>query len=172
MLAFVMGGVALWNFFHRAPKGAMTEVPKLEGKIITPFTALALDSTPITIPTGDGKPTLLYFFSTTCGACKLNESSWQALTDSLEGEVHAIAVSRESMATVATYYAVKRSFLPAVFGDPLHQSIIDSKYRFWATPTTYLFDGSGRLVTTRVGAYDAQDVSELITSARGLRKSG
>jgi cytochrome oxidase Cu insertion factor (SCO1/SenC/PrrC family) len=171
-MALVIGGTALWSFFHRAPEGAMAAVPKLQGKLLKPFTALTLDSTPIQIPTADGVPTLLYFFSTDCNACKSNEGAWQALTDSLQGQVHAVAVSREPMAILATYYREARAFDPAVFGDPSSQASIDEEFRFWGTPTTYLFDGSGRLLTTRVGVYDSDDVIELITVARRIPKSG
>lgn len=171
VLAFVIGSLAVLNFMSnrsQAGRSATAELAEIDGKILPRFAVQYLGGQMDTIPSA-GLPTVLYFFSTTCAACERNKEAWQALADSLRGVAVAIAISPESLATVA---AATQSAPSGYRVGVIAESDLEGQlkaYRMWATPITYVLDEDGKLHLSVVGIFGEGATDRIISAARRIR---
>lgn len=171
VLAFVVGGLAVASYFRGSSgegRSATEELAEIDGKLLPRFQIQYVGGRLDSLPTSNG-PTLLYFFSTECAACRRNADSWNAVVDSLSGTVSAVAVSAETLEAVAAHYPDSaRTFAVGVIAESDQASVVPA-YRMWATPITYLVDQQGKLHLSVVGVFNSSAMDRIIRTARSLR---
>ncbi|MGH9857500.1 MAG: TlpA family protein disulfide reductase [Acidobacteriota bacterium] len=173
IVAVAMGGMATYNFVEgkSSDRTAISDVPKLVGETLRPFTVAGLAGDSFRVPVRGELPTVLYVFSSTCAACKTNEPAWTALADSLKGLAHAVAMSmEESSVLLEAYTDTLQNYRIATLAKSPQQVAIIEEYRLWATPLTFILRPDGKVEEAVVGAYGAGQVADLIAETRNLTK--
>ncbi len=143
---------------------AMSFKPKTEkypqiGNDAIDFSLLDLNNKTVKLSNFRGKIVFLNFFSTTCPYCVDEMASMQRLNKELEGrnfEMLAVSLDPEGEKVVSPFvfrggYTFK--FLLDVNGDVSRQYFVRS------VPTTYIIDGSGRIIDKVVGETNWADES-------------
>jgi hypothetical protein len=122
-----------------APLGA--PAPVIDG--------LALSGEPARLVFDDGRPTVLYYFSSTCGWCNRNWANVAALAAAAGDRFRLVAVTAER--DVEAFADERR------FGFEIVQGISDETRRafgFRGTPHTVVVSSQGLIAHEWLGAYD------------------
>ena len=93
-----------------------------------------------------GKPTVLYFWATWCGACKLTSPTVEAFAKS-HPDINVLAVADDDPAAVQAYL----QDTPRQFRVALGNRATMQAYHIRALPTTVLLDAAGKIVWSRIG---------------------
>lgn len=135
LLLFVVSNVMS---YLRKPALESNTLPQIEEKM--------LDGTLFTSKSTKGKPIIIHFWATWCPTCKLEAANIQSVSEKYT--VLTIAVQSGEDKEVETYLKEK-SFDFKVLND------IDGawakKFKVEAYPTTFIYDGEGKLRFTEVG---------------------
>jgi peroxiredoxin len=101
-----------------------------------------------------GKPVMLVFWATWCGACREEMPDLDRLTREANGRYAVIMASRESPSVLARFAAARRLVVP-MGSDRSGQAF--SAYRIESLPTTVIINAEGRIVHDFVGgaSYEA-----------------
>jgi hypothetical protein len=114
----------------------------------------------------DRRPTVLYYFSPTCGWCERNWANIQALHDGAEGRYRVIAVSSER--GLADY--VRRHDVAVDVIEGISENV-RTAYGFYGTPHTVVVDVEGVVTHEWRGAFSPR-ISRQIEELFGLRLPG
>lgn len=110
------------------------------------FVAIDVGGARFTLSEYRGKPTVLYFWATWCGACKLTSPTIDRFAQG-RPQVNVIGLTNEEPAVVQSYLAeTPRSFRIGIAPNALTQA-----YQVHALPTTVVLDAEGRIVWSRIG---------------------
>lgn len=118
------------------------------GTKATPIDATATDGRPIRIAFDNGLPTVLYYFSPTCGWCNRNWKNLEALAASAEGRYRVVALTSDR--DMKTYIAKHNLAVEVLEG--LGVETLEA-YRFTVTPHTVVVDATGLVTHEWRGAF-------------------
>jgi peroxiredoxin len=145
---------SLYQELEQAKLGAGLEV----GEAVPRFRVRDLAGKPVIIDyQKTGKPTVLYIFSPSCGWCRLNERSIQALANQT-GQVYnffGISTSRTGLAEYVRDHPM--GFM--VYTDVSDELI--KTYKLGATPQTLVISPEGRVLRNWRGAYTGDKVASI-----------
>ena len=138
------------------PSGCCNSTPDLPvapkvGSLAPDFEVTTIDGATVSLQDLKGKPTLLLFFSTTCGACNANMPHVQSAFEARGEEIHFIAIETGSSNESVEQYVENRGlgFTVALGrGNTAPQS-----YNIAFIPTTFFIDSRGVIQGKQVGAY-------------------
>lgn len=164
IFALVVGVNTVWGLFsgwRRSSNNVHRLVGNLVGDSLPTFPVIGLDSSRMTIPVR-GRPTLLYFFSTTCGACLANEAAWEDLSRQVADRATSVVLSFESERVLLDYTAAASGSYLFARLDPLERPAAQLAYQMFATPTLYLLDHHAVLRYAHVGVFSAETTAEVL----------
>ncbi|CCH49784.1 TlpA family protein disulfide reductase [Pseudodesulfovibrio piezophilus] len=97
-----------------------------------------------------GKPTLMFFWTTWCPSCKQEIPEMEALAKSHGDSVNVIAVSLdEKVEALETFFEKRKIDLPVYIGD----EELARQFGIEAIPTLVMFDKSGKQVFAKPGVF-------------------
>ncbi len=101
-----------------------------------------------------GKPVVLVFWATWCGACREEMPDLDRLTRAADGRYAVLTVSRESPAALSRFASARQLVVP-MGSDRSGQAF--EAYRIESLPTTVIIDAEGRIMHDFVGgaSYEA-----------------
>lgn len=109
------------------------------------------DGTRATVSFDERRPTVLYYFSATCGWCERNWVNVQALQDAAAGRYRLVAVSSER--GLGEY--VRQHQLGVEVIEGISENV-RAAYAFYGTPHTVVVDAGGVVTHEWRGAYGAR----------------
>lgn len=107
-----------------------------------------------------GKPTVLVFWATWCGACVEEMAGLEQLAARADGRYEVLAVSREPRAKLARW-AKKRARPVPIAIDARGEAF--AAYRVESLPTHVIIDAEGRVVHDFSGSADPEILAEHMT---------
>ncbi len=124
----------------------------------------------VTLSGYQGNLVFLNFWATWCGPCREEMPSMERLYRQIGGQgLVMLAVNeKESVAQVATFMRSHGLSFPALLDV---DGKVSSAYRVWGLPTTYLIDGSGRIIGMKSGPRDWAS-REVVDAVRRLVGEG
>ena len=120
------------------------------------FQGMTIDGEPFRLEDFRGQATLVHFWASWCGACRLMEESVAEVAADEGRQVNTIAVRSGPAATVQAYLEEAAVQLP-VIPDP--HGALAQRFGVTALPTSFYLNEAGEVVTTEVG----------MTSSWGMR---
>ncbi len=108
---------------------------------------------PVNISQFRGKPVILEFWSSTCGACILMMKKWQAYIDEHPDTLSVVGVNIDDGDINLDAFAQKYGFAFTLGQDQL--GITRERYLISVTPTTFFIDRDGVIRRMHIG-YSAQ----------------
>lgn len=142
------------------PSGCCNGTPDLPvapevGSLAPDFEVTLLDGGTVSLDDLKGKPVMLLFWRTTCGACNANMPHVQTAFEEKGDEVQIIAVGLDSSSDAIQQYVESRS-LGFTIALGTGGSAANS-YQIMYIPTTFFIDSRGVIVDKQVGAYPSAD---------------
>jgi len=140
------------NLFQAQKIRAMTRVVdrpgRLVGTVAQPIVARTPAGRESRLTFGSGLPTVLYYFSASCGWCERNWTNVEALAANAEGRYRVVAVtSTEGIKAYVDEHRLKVEVLEGLPAETIEA------YRLISTPHTVVIDGSGVVTHEWSGAY-------------------
>lgn len=136
------------------PTPGLTIAPKV-GSQAPDFEVTTLDGGTVSLEDLKGKPILLLFWRTTCGACNANMPHVQAAFEERGEEVNFISIETGSSNTsVQQYVDDKELGFTVALGKG---SNAPTDYKVQYIPTTFFIDSEGIVQGKQVGAYPSAD---------------
>lgn len=131
--------------------GQATEPEKIPAR---DFAVTDLDGQEVHLLDYVGKPIVLSYWATWCGACQTQMPGFNNVYEQLDGEVTFLMVNAgESEDTVREYLSKKDYTFPVLL-DTAGEAV--KTYGISAFPTSFFIDAEGNLITYAVGALDEQ----------------
>jgi peroxiredoxin len=137
-----------------------TTVAPEVGSLAPDFEVTLLDGGTVSLEGLKGKPIMLLFWRTTCGACNANMPHVQAAFEEKGEEVQIIAVGLDASSDAIQQYVESRGlgFTIALGAD----GVAANSYQIMYIPTTFFIDSRGVITGKQVGAYGSAD--DLLTA--------
>jgi peroxiredoxin len=142
------------------PSGCCKGTPDLPvapevGSLAPDFEVTLLDGGTVSLDDLKGKPVMLLFWRTTCGACNANMPHVQAAFEEKGEEVHFIAVGLDSSSDAIQQYVDSRGlgFTIALGAG----GSTANAYQIMYIPTTFFIDSQGVIAGKQIGAYPSAD---------------
>ncbi|MEM7357435.1 MAG: TlpA disulfide reductase family protein, partial [Acidobacteriota bacterium] len=107
----------------------------------------------------DAKERLLLVFTTTCPACKENQTTWRALYEQVGGSVEVVGISLDQLEATRAYRQVQDLPFPVVI--PRDPEAFTQGYEISAVPLTLHIGGDGRVKGSWLGALTAEQLTDL-----------
>jgi cytochrome oxidase Cu insertion factor (SCO1/SenC/PrrC family) len=142
------------------------------GRSLQPFKLKTLDGAPKTLSSVLGKATLVVFFYPTCPFCNVAAPDIQRLYDTYKAQglsVVYINTYPNEEKLVPGWLDEHRYTVPVLVGSKLED--LQRDYDVESTPTQYLLDAKGRVLSKHSG-YQAGDAVALEQEIRGALKTG
>jgi peroxiredoxin len=142
------------------PSGCCNSTPDLPvapkvGSLAPDFEATTIDGAAVSLQDLKGKPILLLFFRTTCGACNANMPHVQAAFEARGEEIHFIAIETGSSDDSVQQYAENNALgFTVALG---RGNTAPQDYNIAFIPTTFFIDSQGVIQGKQVGAYPSAD---------------
>ena len=102
------------------------------------------------------RPRLLFFFSTSCGACRENQQHWRELYSKVEGSTEVLGVSLDDSEATRTY--VEEMGLPFPTVSLAHPEAVTEILGITQIPETVLIDPGGTVAESRLGILSPEDI--------------
>lgn len=118
------------------------------------FTVTNLEGTEVHLLDYVGKPIVLSYWATWCGACQTQMPGFNNVWEQLEGEVIFLMVNAGEDEDTVREYLSKKDYTFPVLLDTAGEAV--STYGISAFPTTFFIDAEGNLITYAIGALDEQ----------------
>ncbi len=130
------------------------------GEPLTPFEVQAADSSPQLLDIGASKrPRLLFFFNTSCGACRENQTRWRALYEALADSTEVIGVSLDGPEPTRAYVDEMELPFPTVsVTDP---ASLAQTLGLNLIPETVLVDTQGKVADAWLGVLTDDNLQQL-----------
>jgi peroxiredoxin len=136
------------------------------GDKVEPFTYFKLsgDSAQVNYAASD-KETMLWFFTTTCPACRMNVENWKAIYAQNEQTHHynIIPVSIDSISALVKYS--QEMNLSYAVNSLKHRKEIREQYKVRHVPQTIIVGKDGIVTDVVVGVMKPEDKDKLISAA-------
>jgi hypothetical protein len=129
---------------------------RLVGTPVAAIEASSLDGKPMEIVLGRGLPTVLYYFSSTCGWCERNWANFEALAKAGGDRYRFVAVSAEKGLKP---FVEKRGLRVEVFEQLSDETVL--ALRLAGTPTTIVVGPDGVITHDWRGAYSERLVRQI-----------
>ncbi|KUI98879.1 TlpA family protein disulfide reductase [Vibrio sp. MEBiC08052] len=107
-----------------------------------------------------GKPVVVEFWSSTCGACLVMMKAWQKYADDHPGKMQFIGVGIEPHPENLTDFAAQLGVTLPLGLDQL--GITQERYQVIATPTTFFIDRHGVLKIIHLGYSSGMDLDHYV----------
>ncbi|WNJ94623.1 TlpA disulfide reductase family protein [Vibrio ruber] len=107
-----------------------------------------------------GKPVVVEFWSSTCGACLVMMKAWQKYADDHPGKMQFIGVGIEPHPENLTDFAAQLGVKLPLGLDQL--GITQERYQVMATPTTFFIDRHGVLKMVHLGYSSGMDLDHYV----------
>lgn len=120
--------------------------------------------TAVTLGGRQARPTVLYHFATTCGACGLNAPAWDSLAKSVSHWANPVLISWEPKTTLQSHFSVPPSNFAVISLDESQRDWAREEYSLYATPITYLYDVNGALRVHHVGVFQGGDSEKFLSA--------
>ncbi len=125
-----------------------------EGDLAPGFKLRSLDSEVVSLDGFRGRPVILHFWASWCGACRQEFPSLARLQSDFEEEGLAVlAISLDESREEAAAFAASVIKSGMVVLMDTDGTVADS-YQSYAVPETFLIDRDGRIVWRRAGSVD------------------
>ena len=172
------------------PSGCCNSTPDLPvepkvGSLAPDFEVTTIDGETVTLGSLKGKPVLLLFWATWCGACKANIPNVQAAFEEMGDEVNFLTIALDTnQDTVQQYIDNKELGLPVAMNGNVNVTVsyynestsiyenvsmiitTTDYYGIVSIPTTFLIDSQGVIKKKRVGGY--RDAADLLAALKEL----
>ena len=132
----------------KAMVDAKASVASSVGHQVVPLVGFSLEGVPVLRPVATDVPTLLYYFSPTCGWCERNWDNLRALDRGAQGRYRVVLVTRAR--GVAQYMKEHGLQLEVVEG--ISEAVVEA-YKFSGTPQTLVASIEGTVSHDWRGAY-------------------
>jgi hypothetical protein len=129
--------------------GPQDRSSQLVGARIDALDGMALSGEPRRIDLIGDVPTVLYFFSSSCGWCERNWRNVEALSDQASGRFRVVAISQEG--DLAEFVSSRRLSIDVLQGLSVEQL---EQLQLAATPHTLMIDRHGIISAQWSGAYN------------------
>lgn len=143
----------------KAAASAQNQVRGLWGQNAPRFEAVNLRGERMLLP-NPAQPTVVYFFSSKCGACALNREQWDRFAQLASPRAQVIALSFEAVDTLQQYVRSEAEAVATAVVDEGRFPGTRESLRMWATPTLYVFDSAGVLRYSHVGVFNEKTTRE------------
>lgn len=155
---FLIGAGIAYNYLSSriSAQQLATQPPQTEPEKFPArdFTVTDLDGTEVHLLDYVGKPIVLSYWATWCGACQTQMPGFNNVYEQLDGEVLFLMVNAgESEDTVREYLSQKDYTFPVLL-DTAGEAV--KTYGISAFPTTFFIDAEGNLITYAIGALDEE----------------
>jgi peroxiredoxin len=137
------------------------------GEMVPPFKATGLDGKDIAITYG-GKSakTLLFIFSTACGACERNLANWSEIASNLKrGSYRVLGISLDPQDKTKNYVLAKDMNYPIFVST---DRTFKQSYKIFFTPQTILINEQGLVENMWAGVLDSLQAEEVISNLTKL----
>ncbi len=124
-----------------------------EGDVAPGFKLRSLDSKIVSLDSFRGRPVILHFWASWCGACRQEFPSLARLQSDFEGEGLAVlAISLDESREEAAAFAASVKSGMIVLLDP--DGEVGDSYQSFAVPETFFINKEGKIVWRRAGPID------------------
>jgi Thiol-disulfide isomerase and thioredoxins len=109
-----------------------------------------------------GKPTIVNFWASWCGPCKMEMPDFEEKYQSLGEEINFLMVnmtdgSRETVKTASDFIEKEGFTFPVYYDEKSNASIT---YSVYSLPTTYFIDADGYAIAQSTGAIDSETLQK------------
>jgi peroxiredoxin len=119
------------------------------GDVAVPVSGFSRSQEAITVTFNDPLPTVLYYFSTTCGWCDKNWDNIKALNASAAGRYRLVGLTADrGLESYASRHGLDFEIVEGISEN------IRTAYSFYGTPHTVVVDGEGRITHDWRGAFN------------------
>jgi peroxiredoxin len=162
--ASVAANLILANRLLQANQPASTNLPV--GTVVEPFSAVSPRGDTVVVDYQSGVPTVLYYFSPSCGWCERNWANVETLAEQTKSRYRFIAVSSADVS--AEFIRDRHVAFEVVSNVP--QDVI-ARYGFHGTPQTLVISQDRRVLRAWTGAYTSLQATE-VEAYFGMRLPG
>ncbi|MBN2470965.1 MAG: redoxin domain-containing protein [Anaerolineae bacterium] len=152
-----------------AGAAALPDVGLGEGFLAPAFETVKVEGETIALREIQGSVTVLNFWATWCGPCRVEMSDMQAVYEARAADgLEILAINRgESAETVADFQAEFGLTFPLLMDTD--ESITAQDYQVMSMPTTYVLDENGVIVARHFGAVTAGQLNAFVDEALARR---
>lgn len=150
---------------NRALERQLTPEPQeptlVSGDLMEPFVAQDLDGLDVQVGATDGDPRdrLLFFFTTTCGACQANQEKWRTLYEKVGERYEVVGVSFDPLEATRQY---REDFdLPFEVVSIADPKSFAERYKVDMVPLTVRLGADGRVRNSWLGVLSDQAVEDI-----------
>lgn len=132
-----------WRWFHRDARVGLTPAP---------FVAANIQGTRVSLPPRDGRPSILIFWATWCGPCRIELARFRSAVKSGElppDRIFAISVG-EDVAEVREYAREHDLPFPVIVDSDDHS---DASFSVRVTPTVFHLNSGGEIAWVSEGVH-------------------
>lgn len=140
------------------------QIRSVFGRPVPTFSVNMIDGSVLNPPLA--RPMLIYFISSTCGACDANRESWEKLVELAPSEVLSLAISFEPLDSLRSYVSSDGEGSRTGSVSPESHTILQEALKMWATPTLYGVDRDDVLRYSHLGLFDETTIPAAL-AARG-----
>jgi peroxiredoxin len=136
--------------------------------------ARTLDGAPFSLAAHRGKVVVLHFYAGWCGICRVDIDTYDRLAEWFDGEdVAVVGVSLDMTEADARAVVEEEGIaVPVLYDGNFETSQIREAFRVGGVPATFVIDGEGRLVQTRVFGDVVGQVVERLVAGEAVDPAG
>lgn len=124
-------------------------------------------ATRVTLAQFAGRPLVVNFWASWCVPCRKEMPALESVSERLAGRVAFVGINHQDGKTSAIDFQRKVGVRYPSGWDPAGTT--GTRYGVVGLPTTFLVDGSGRIVARKLGEVTEKELLELIDRAFGIR---
>ena len=163
-IVFVLMGLVIWQFVNEKDVKVSKENPESEGRAIvaTDFTLPRLSGEDFTLSQTRGKMTIINFWASWCGPCKMEAPHLQEFYEEYSDRVEIVAVnitSKDKPRDAATF-AKQYGFTFPVLLDESGE--VSTMYGAFVIPTTIFLNEKGEIIHEYAGPMEKKFMVDLL----------
>ena len=163
-IVFVLIGLVIWQFVNEKDVKVSKEEPEVEGRAIvaTDFTLPRLNGEDFTLSQTRGKMTIINFWASWCGPCKMEAPHLQEFYEEYSDRVEIVAVnitSKDKPRDAATF-AKQYGFTFPVLLDESGE--VSTMYGAFVIPTTIFLNEKGIIIHEYAGPMEKEFMVDLL----------